>query len=175
MAKWWEAKFPHLGVWEFHSPRTPPGGRHPRYNCWAFAAGENTRRWEPDPGNQYYWPSSMREYTVPAFIDAYRSHGYELCADGFLDHSCLKIAIYATVDGVVKHAARQLPNGRWTSKLGDEEDIIHEAPESLSSTDYGQPVCFMKMELPTARGIMCDLLSASSHNLWAWMRGSPTG
>jgi hypothetical protein len=148
MAKVWESEFPHLGVWECHSPRTPQGGSHPRYNCWAFAAGENTRRWEPDPSNQYYWPSSTREYTVPAFTDAYQTRGYELCADALPDLSCEKIAIYATADGIVRHAARQLSDGRWISKLGDEEDIVHETPESLNSTVYGQPVCFMKRELP---------------------------
>lgn len=160
--KIWESAFPHLGVWECHSPRTPVGGPHPRCNCWAFAAGENTRRWEPDPSNQYYWPSNTREYTVPAFIDAYRTRGYEPCVDDLLNSSYEKIAIYANAGGTVTHAARQLSDGRWISKLGDEEDIIHETPESLNSAVYGHPVLFMKRDLPRSphgwRSAICFFL-----------------
>jgi hypothetical protein len=145
MAKAWEPHFPQLGIYEDHSPTTYPGGPHPRYNCWAFAAGENQKRWEPDPSNQYYWPpTAPREYSVPAFMAAYQTKGYEHCANGSLERSAEKIAIYATQDGRVQHAARQLSDGRWISKLGDEEDIIHQTPESLSSTVYGNPVQFMK-------------------------------
>jgi hypothetical protein len=149
MAKAWEPHFPQLGIYEDHSPTTYAGGLHPRYNCWAFAAGEILKRWEPDPGNQYFWPAAApREYTVHAFMAAYGTIGYEHCQNGSLDRSCEKIAIYATFGGIVTHAARQLPDGRWISKLGDEEDIIHQTPESLSSVVYGQPVQFMKRALP---------------------------
>jgi len=150
MAKWWEAKFPHLGVWECHSPRTPPGGPHPRYNCWAFAAGENTRRWDPDPGNQYYWPpTAPRAYTVSAFIQAYQTRHYEVCGGGLQERGYEKIVIYADGVGIVRHAARQISDGRWLSKLGDEEDIIHETPQSLASPDYGQPVCYLRRRPPS--------------------------
>jgi len=75
---------------------------------------------------------------------AYETIGYEPSQNSTLDRSCEKIAIYATADGRVTHAARQLSDGRWISKLGDEEDIIHQLPESLSSVVYGQPVQYMK-------------------------------
>ncbi|HEX3497139.1 MAG TPA: hypothetical protein VHT02_08205 [Methylocella sp.] len=132
-----------MGEWEEHSPATPWGGPHPRYNCWAFAAGDNTRWWQPDPSNQYYWPSIMQEFTVPAFIDAYQTCGYVPCANGLLEPSCEKIVIYTTANGIVTHAARQLSDGRWISKLGDAEDIIHQTAESLVGDVYGHPVCFM--------------------------------
>jgi hypothetical protein len=150
MGKAWEPLFPRLGIYEDHSPTTYAGGPFPRYNCWAFAAGETLRRWEPDPSGQYYWPDvAPREYTVPAFMAAYKSIGYKHCANALPERSCEKIVIYATADGRVTHAARQLSDGRWISKLGDAEDIIHQRPESLSSMVYGQPVQFMKR--PIAR------------------------
>jgi hypothetical protein len=31
----------------------------------------------------------------------------------------------------VAHAARQLPNGKWASKLGDDVDIVHVKPEDI--------------------------------------------
>jgi hypothetical protein len=42
------------------------------------------------------------------------------------------------------HAARQLSNGCWTSKLGKLNDIQHGTPESIEGTEYGIVYCFMK-------------------------------
>ncbi len=55
-----------------------------------------------------------------------------------------KLAIYADADGLPKHVARQLVDGRWTSKLGGWEDIEHEALEDLDSPDYGTSKMFMR-------------------------------
>jgi hypothetical protein len=143
MAKSWESEFPHLGKWEEHS-KAARG-----YNCYAFAAGDDTQRWEPDPAEQYYWPIALRAYTVPAFTQAYQTRHYEVCADGLREHGYEKIVIYADDSGIVRHAARQISDGRWLSKLGYVEDIIHETPQSLASPTYGQPVCYMKrLKLP---------------------------
>ena len=37
-----------------------------------------------------------------------------------------KIAVFANDQGIPTHAARQLPSGRWSSKLGELEDIEHD-------------------------------------------------
>jgi hypothetical protein len=42
------------------------------------------------------------------------------------------------------HAARQLDNGKWTSKLGQLEDIEHESLEALSGAVYGSVVQVLK-------------------------------
>jgi hypothetical protein len=124
--------------------RPPVGGPHPRYNCWAFAAGENSKRWEPGPSGQYYWPPGIaRNYGVAAFSSAFGTLGYRPCADGVLIPDCEKIVLYASALGLVTHAVRQIPDGRWISKLGDEEDIIHQSPDFLISACYGRPVLFM--------------------------------
>ena len=48
-------------------------------------------------------------------------------------------------ESVYQHAARQLENGTWTSKMGrKEERIEHDAPENLLGPLYGQNVTFMK-------------------------------
>jgi hypothetical protein len=48
---------------------------------------------------------------------------------------------------VPKHAARQLPNGRWTSKLGVSEDIEH-ALHDLTGLIYGSVALVFKRLTP---------------------------
>jgi hypothetical protein len=83
------------------------------------------------------------ELYLPAFTAAFSTIGYRECADGSLRRKREKIVIYTNAFGGVEHIARQLPDGRWTSKLGDEEYIIHETPQSLS-VGYGGPTCYMQ-------------------------------
>lgn len=63
--------------------------------------------------------------------------GYEVCDNTELEVGFEKIAIYGDSDGEATHAARQLPNGKWTSKLGRWEDIEHEL-EGLTGEMYGE-------------------------------------
>jgi hypothetical protein len=98
--------------------------------------------WDPSPG-EYYWPPGVpKTFAVDSFVEAYEAHGFERCADGSVKQGFEKIVIYASQYGGVEHVARQLSDGRWTSKMGAAEDIVHESPHSLS-VGYGQPVCFM--------------------------------
>jgi hypothetical protein len=58
-----------------------------------------------------------------------------------------KIVLYGVrvgTDIVPTHAARQLVDGRWTSKLGNCEDIEHDTIEMLNGPRYGVPICFLK-------------------------------
>ena len=59
-----------------------------------------------------------------------------------------KIVLFARQDDfkglVPTHAARQLENGQWTSKLGQCEDIMHVDVENVSCPCYGKPVLFMR-------------------------------
>jgi hypothetical protein len=41
-------------------------------------------------------------------------------------------------------AVRQLPNGRWTSKLGDFKDIEHDTLDGFEE-QYGRPRFWMRM------------------------------
>ena len=58
-----------------------------------------------------------------------------------------KIAFYAAPDDTPTHVARQLPNGRWTSKLGSWEDIEHATErdvEGIGAFRYGEARRFMR-------------------------------
>ena len=63
--------------------------------------------------------------------------------DGFV-----RLAIFA-IGSTVKHAARQLRNGKWTSKLGQDVDIAHELRE-LEGPQYGSVVRIFRFAISTA-------------------------
>ncbi len=114
-----------------------------RYNCLAWAIGEDDRWWSPLPEEDYYWPEGVpREVTVEAFAKAYETLGFSVCEHGDIEPDLEKLAIYVASDNRPKHIARQLPNGSWTSKLGMLEDIEHEL-EGLNGDLYGTVQKFM--------------------------------
>ena len=115
------------------------------YNCIAWAAGDNSRWWEPDPFGQYYWPEGVpREYTVEVYAAAFQRLGFEECQDATFEVGVEKVAIFAGLDDRPTHAALQLTDGTWTSKLGQLEDIEHRDLDQVGEGDYGEPVLFLK-------------------------------
>ena len=115
----------------------------PAYNCIAWAAGRTDVAWWPDPQGIGYWPQDApRTETLEAFYRAFQSIGYTRCDDGSLKVGFEKIALYA-LGGRPKHAARQLPDGSWTSKLGKHIDIRHTL-RGVEGPAYGQVDSFMK-------------------------------
>jgi hypothetical protein len=119
----------------------------PSYNCIAWAAGDVTKLWWPAQIPPWYWPPGVPfEETVPAFIAAYATIGYSPCQDGNIEHGLEKVVLFA-LNRAVKHAARQLQNGFWTSKMGANVDIEHDL-EAVSGPVYGQPVQFLKRPIP---------------------------
>ena len=127
--------------------------KDPRYNCIAWAAEDTTRRWWPrdrwsyPPSRSIYWPEEAECSTLPcAFVQAYQTIGYQLCSDGTLEEGITKIALYAKEKESIKqatHASRQLPCGKWTSKLGDLFDITHASVLDLEGPCYGKVVCYL--------------------------------
>jgi len=94
--------------------------------------------------NQSYWPpDAAREVTLQAFEQAYGTLGFEKCDTGGLESGFEKIAIY-TKSSAPTHAARQLPDGCWTSKLGRCEDIQHDTISGVEGHEYGTVSAFMK-------------------------------
>ncbi|HEY1245738.1 MAG TPA: hypothetical protein VGF29_13015 [Hyphomicrobiaceae bacterium] len=114
------------------------------YNCIAWAAGDNQTFWWPFA----YWPDGVeREETLEAFIAAFATRGYSECADASLEDGYEKIALYAVRDegiDVPTHAARQLADGRWTSKMGRAEDIEHNTLDAVVCPVYGAPVRYLR-------------------------------
>ena len=130
--------FPKL-VSDRFAVTSPPD---PLYNCIAWAALDSTRWWEPDEDG--YWPEGIaRDRTLQSFIDAYGTLGFTTCTDGALEAGFEKLAIYSDHDGP-QHAARQLPDGTWTSKLGPWEDIAHASADALEGTLYGTVVQYLR-------------------------------
>src|SRR5262249_54840239 len=134
-----EATFPNLAQdgYQVTSPATR------RYNCIAWAAGDEQNWWWPVPGT--YWPAQApRLETLEAFVQAYGTLGYAPCESDGLEPGFEKIALYANSAGKPTHAARQLPSGQWTSKVGRGVDIVHETPDALAGDLYGNPVQLLK-------------------------------
>jgi hypothetical protein len=133
------ALFPGLNdcEWKITSPEAIT------YNCISWAANDPKRRWwEPVPS--FYWPpTAPREPTIEAYQQAFESEGFAVCSSSALEAGLEKIALYALGTEPV-HAARQLPTGSWTSKIGLVEDIVHETLEALEGDDYGRVALVMQ-------------------------------
>lgn len=126
------------------------------YNCIAYAAGDQSRFWWPAltffPGSALagsYWPDGIPiKRDVETFVLLFEGLGYVRCNDGDFVSGYEKVAIYATHAGLVKHAARQLPNGAWASKLGSGRDIEHDEVDGVSGgvgvAEYGEPSAFLQ-------------------------------
>ena len=119
---------------------TSPPDRH--YNCIAWAAEDQSRWWWPDLAECGFWPDGVpREWTTAAFVQAFATLGYTLASSNDLEAGIEKVALYVA-NGRPTHAARQLPDGSWTSKCGRAEDIRHTL-DGLAGDVYGEPTILL--------------------------------
>lgn len=118
-----------------------------RYNCLAWAIGATDVWWDAGWGG--VWPDGVPDDgSVLAAIRFFEHFGYTLAANAELENGVLKIAIYGDAQGYT-HAARQLANGRWSSKLGKLQDIEHDKLENLFGSRYGAVVHIMEKRSTT--------------------------
>jgi hypothetical protein len=118
------------------------------YNCIAWAAGRSDSWWWPEEDDAVHWPEKVpREETIEAFTAVFVSLGYEVCHSGEWEAGWERVALYA-LDGLPKHAARQLPDGRWTSKLGPGPVITHTTPRGVEGPVYGIVCCYLRRPVP---------------------------
>lgn len=118
------------------------------YNCIAWAAGESDCWWWPDPMETSYWPGSVeRTVTLKSFIKAFETLSYTICDGSEYEAGYEKIAIYADANNRPTHAARQLDNNTWTSKLGQSYDISHVDNGLSESQAYGDIAVIMKRKI----------------------------
>lgn len=116
------------------------------YNCIAWAAEDGSNWWDWHP--RAYWPEfAPRSPDVEALVQVFAGLGYSICDGAGLEAGYQKVALYA-IDGRWEHAARQMANGQWTSKLGEFEDIVHPSPYDLTGGIYGNVYCVMRRPLP---------------------------
>ena len=124
-----------------------------RYNCIAWALGETGDWWAPVDMPDFFWPTGLErvsadEAVTPEMVmRLFSAYGFEGCPDGSPEEGVEKIALFGDGDEFL-HVARQLPNGRWTSKLGQDRDIEHELeallhPGNDKWYDYVAIVAFM--------------------------------
>ncbi|MHB8571741.1 MAG: DUF7689 domain-containing protein [Candidatus Dormibacteria bacterium] len=114
------------------------------YNCIAWAAGRSDTWFWPWHNAPYFWPPNVpADNSLSSFVQMFSLFGYAPCTDGELEEQFEKVAIYALGDRVT-HAARQLPGGRWASKLGPEWDIEHRTPAAVEGLAYGRVVVYLR-------------------------------
>jgi hypothetical protein len=129
--------FPRLTA-QNHRITNPPTTQ---YNCIAWAAGDTKNWWQPG----LYWPFPTNPFddTIGELKRVFESLGYQECQDGVLEQGVEKVALYG-VSGFYTHAARQIGDGKWTSKLGNEDDIEHDSSDIVGGGVYGEVALFMK-------------------------------
>lgn len=120
-----------------------------KYNCIAHAADDNEKWWwavdTKTADNDVFWFNNIPgQATLENFILAFQKLGYQLCDNAELEKDFEKVAIYTSTKdeihapkGTPTHIARQLPNGKWTSKLGQDVDISHNTLNSVEGNLYG--------------------------------------
>lgn len=116
------------------------------YNCIAWAMGLNDRWCWPwsTYGNPVFWPSEPTDdLPLEAFVKLFETIGYEICLSEEVENCLTKVALFVDDTNSVSHAARQLPDGTWTSKLGPLNDIRHSL-HALEGDIYGNVHCIMQ-------------------------------
>lgn len=118
----------------------------PEYNCIAWAAGVSDEWWSDHElsGEQYKWPGTRMRGHIKGLLKLFEGLGYMECGmDKSIEPGYSKVALYQDGDGLWTHAAKQLQDGRWTTKDGVNADITHAFPECVCP-HYGRVHCFMK-------------------------------
>lgn len=137
-----------------------------KYNCIAHAAHDCKLNWWPMAGGfaekDRYWPKGAPpRRTIAAFRKAFELEGFEQCQGGELEPGYEKVVLYVSDKPTSEnplnaptHMARQLPCGRWTSKLGGYIDIVHDTPANLIGKKYGKIELYLKrIRIPITIGV----------------------
>jgi len=140
-----QKRFPKLAESHFsiESPMTL------KYNCIAFAADDQSQWWEHGTPLCYWPPGATDGETLDGWARVFELHGYSTASDESLEAGYEKVAIYVELDMTPTHVAKQLPDGRWKSKLGKGHDIEHETLDALEGDqmdEYGIVARFLKRQ-----------------------------
>ena len=102
------------------------------YNCIGWALGYSDQWWEPGKNESWHvWPNDDPDQDFSNYVAAAKSEGFVECTSDAVESGFEKIALYIAQNGTGSHAARQLPSGKWTSKMGENEDIEHNTLDAL--------------------------------------------
>src|SRR6266446_6119334 len=103
------ACFPRLTP-QNHRITSPPSTT---YNCIAWATGDTENWWQP--GLHWPFPGHPLDDTVEELKKVFDSLGFDECPNGDPENGVEKVALYA-IGNQYTHAARQVHDGKWTSK-----------------------------------------------------------
>ena len=124
------------------------------HNCFGFAVGSK-KFWQPpsihgDPEGdpRFYWPPELlgdadENTWVSRYVAAAQAKGFSECGeDASLEVEFEKIVLIHS-GGVFKHAALQIDEKRWKSKLGLLSDLEHPL-EFMLRNPFGKGTIYMK-------------------------------
>jgi hypothetical protein len=151
-------------------------GQDPDYNCIAWALGSETEYiWPVDDGALttagFDWDDRVpRTKTVDAFVALFKGRGFDQCLpDSPTPEGHVKIALFAKNGIEPAHAARQCPDGSWTSKFGDRVDASHELA-AVESRVYGKVVAYF---LGTLQNEITERCKAPARSGRVQLRSTP--
>lgn len=92
-----EAQIPRLSGREYRIESC----KDPRYNCFAWAAGDNTRVWSPTLiGGGVHWPPGIPAFpSLGGVLAAYQVVGFSECEHGALEHGYEQLAVFTDPTG----------------------------------------------------------------------------
>jgi hypothetical protein len=117
------------------------------YNCMAWVMGVKDKwmdHWNYFQATFGFDPNTA-DHTAIGYADILVKHyGFEHCDDDEYEEGFDKVALYENNIGEWSHIAIRLKDGKWSSKLGDLEDITHDNLDVIAGGVYGHPVLYMK-------------------------------
>jgi hypothetical protein len=147
--QYYDADFPNLRKFGFKRTSEPA---YP--NCISFVVGDNKRRWWPGEYPLWspdYWPkapSSTAETPNDATLEVFKlglaTENFVECNDGKWAPGFEKIALYGR-GREITHAALQIAEDKWMSKLGGDEDIEHTL-DGLEGPLFGIVVAYLQRQ-----------------------------
>lgn len=130
--------FPKLSA-DNHAIRSQANAR---YNCVAFAIGDERHWWQPGLiGGRYRWPQHVPQTdTVTAWAELFLSEGYEPTNSREVEGEFEKIAIFVDLRDMLPSHVAKSDGKTWKSKLGKGQDIEHSSLDILEGdqcNEYG--------------------------------------
>jgi hypothetical protein len=134
-----------------------------RANCIAWAMGDAKRWWWPiqpgaKPRRKHHWPDACKRHNDMNAFEALMEYvgGVETKNEKH-ERGFIKVAFFATggLTPYMQHAARLLPSGKWLSKCGPYEAIVHELHE-MEGGLYGDVISIYKIPYKAWRTLRDD-------------------
>lgn len=115
------------------------GTSSPHYNCISHTLNiKNKWSWPKSVDSDNYWPISNISETIDAFDEFYEYHGFTKTNMNKIYLGKNKIVLYS-IGEIPKHAALQIKDDLYESKMGRGEIIRHD-PFDIENSIYGNIV-----------------------------------